>query len=272
VKVRIFKSAAKSLYEKTHILYFINLLKAGGCEIEMCFSRVDVGGVAFVIVIDNKSILIDFSDFPEENKSVDNFDLCFKYHKSSLISYNPKVYSFSPISFYDWPQYYTLSSQINYSCNNKRILCNQRPYAGAKERRNLVQSMLREKYKENVDVVLTDQISYWRKINNCLTHVFVPGARNDMIDRGHLQFLAFGCCTISPSITDCLPFVNVQKDIHYIPCADDYSNLEEKIEWIRENREKAIEIGQNAKQLFRNTSIPVMLVTWIKSVIEKVSK
>jgi hypothetical protein len=98
-----------------------------------------------------------------------------------------------------------------------------------------------------------------------LVHVCVPGARNDILDRGQLQAMAFGCCTISPVLADCLAWnKELVPGVHYLSCANDYSDLIEKIEWCKSNRDKCIEIGQNAKILFQETSVPSKLLEWIK--------
>jgi len=140
----------------------------------------------------------------------------------------------------------------------------QRPGGAAKERREYVQDMLRRQYGS---VVITDsvpQIDYWKKINNCTTHVFIPGARNDMLDRGHIQYLAFGCCSIAPRITNVLPYYGkLVPGVHYVECKPDYSDLIAKIEWIRSNREHAVEIGRNARVLFEQACTPEVLWNWI---------
>ena len=57
---------------------------------------------------------------------------------------------------------------------------------------------------------------------------------------------------------------NIVAGTHYVECKPDYSDLTEKIEWVRENPELAIQIGKNAKELFNETSLPDRQVEWIK--------
>jgi hypothetical protein len=140
----------------------------------------------------------------------------------------------------------------------------QRPGGNATERRQLVHKILTAEYGQDAQINFITQEYYWARINDCLVHVFVPGARNDMLDRGHIQYLAFGCCTIAPPIVDELPYDGqLVPGVHYVACAPDYSDLLEKIEWCRENRGECVIIGNNARALFERTSTPHKLWSWI---------
>ena len=126
------------------------------------------------------------------------------------------------------------------------------------------QNLLKGNLKNVKTKCLPNQIDYWMDINKCLVSVCVPGATNNMLDRGQWQYMAFGCCTISPILPELLPFdKKLIPDVHYIRCKDDYSDLLEKIEWCKQNREKCIEIGRNAKKLFLETSTPEKIVEWV---------
>ncbi|GAI65494.1 unnamed protein product, partial [marine sediment metagenome] len=94
------------------------------------------------------------------------------------------TYPLTPISFYDWNRYVKLQAKIEYTCNTDKILNNQKPGADAMERRTRVQKMLKKKYRTDLDMEMTDKETFWKKINNCLVSVCIPGARNDILDRG----------------------------------------------------------------------------------------
>ena len=163
-----------------------------------------------------------------------------------------------------------MESEIKYSCNNEIILNNQRVFGNAKERRTKVQHLLTSVYKKDADFKLTDQITYWKKANNCLVSIHVPGARNDMLDRAQYQMMAFGVCTVSPYLKDILPHgAQFQSGYHYIECKPDYSDLIEKIEWCKKNREKCIKIGQNAKDYFFAFCLPRVIVRWMELCLSK---
>lgn len=262
MKIIIPKSGPKPLYYNTHVMYFRNLLDS--LNIPYVLNGViEKGMTKFVVMIGDKKVLMDFSDHTD---CLDNsFDAYFKYHYSyaKYAGYD-KMYPFAPISFYDWTRYRDLSTKIKYMGVSNTILNMQRPYAGALERRTHVQKILKSRYGDEVTIQLASQVDYWEKINDCLVHVFVPGARNDMIDRGHMQYFAFGCCTIAPRLVDLFPYnEQIIPGVHYIECAADYSNLIEKIEWCKQHRDNCRRVGENAKRLFERACTPQKLWDWI---------
>ena len=106
-------------------------------------------------------------------------------------------------------------------------------------------------------VSLLDSISF-KLINTASAIVCVPGARNNMLDRGQSQQMAFGACTISPKLVTRLSYHGMLiPGVHYVECKSDYSDLIEKANWVINNRSKAIKIGNAAKKLFSETSTPV---------------
>jgi len=256
----IFPRDEKTKYYKVHYQYILNILKRH--DVIELGPPTALDTTRFVITIDGQEVLIDFSDFPDVYHNVDKYKVCFKFHcNDEILQEHTNIHPIIPVSFYDWYKYYELEREIRYTCNTDRILCNQRPYAGALERRKYVQALLKQTF-QGVDTRIYPQEDFWKLINECLVSVCVPGARNDMLDRGQLQQMAFGCCTISPYISDI--FINVQDfDKIYIQCANDYSDLVEKIAWCKENRDECIRIGQNAKMLFEETSTPERLWQWI---------
>jgi hypothetical protein len=240
----------------------INYCIAAGCEVEIA-GEASLSTTSFTLYVDGKPVVVDFSDY---DSVIPNLSTpCLKFHCSeNTLRTNPTIKVFPPVSFYSWKEYDILSKCITYGCNSDLILNRQRPYGGALDRRNMVQQSLRDLYGNKVQTCLVSQAEYWQEINSCLVAVFVPGARNDMIDRGQLQYMAFGCCTISPKLNDILPGnQKIEAGIHYIQCKDDYSDLSSQIEFVRHNRDLAIVIGSNAKLLFQNSCIPKLLdVSW----------
>lgn len=262
----IFPSNTGQHYYKSHYTYMLNLLKEAGAEIEFK-PMPEIDNVRFAIQINGIDILIDFSDHLQLHPTTSNYKYCFKFHYDY---YNtlPNIYPFSPISFMDWNNYKQGLENINYTCNTNLILNNQRAYAGAKQRRLNVQAILRNKYGKEVDFSITSKEEYWKKINNCLVSVHVPGARNDMLDRGQIQMMAFGVCTISPILRAVAPdFYKLQANIDYIPCKQDYLDLPEKIEWCKAHRKECIQIGQDAKKVFEYLYTPKNLLLWIYHII-----
>lgn len=258
----------KIKYYNVHYNYLLNILKENH-EVKF-YEAPTLGECCFVINIKASHVLIDFSDHQSVSKHLNKYPVCFKFHYSKVHKIFKNVYPFTPVSFHDWTDYKRGRRNLIYSCNSDIILNNQRPGGAAVKRRTDVQELLRKTYGPRIDTrFYPDQNAYWHKINDCLVHVFVPGATNNMLDRGHIQFMAFGCCTISPNLVEILPFnKKIQAGIHYVKCSDDYSDLIEKIEWCRKNKDECLQIGRNAAELFRITSTPKMLWEWILEKIQ----
>jgi hypothetical protein len=259
------KSVPRPKYYDVYVKYFINILKDNNLQLE--FKGTD-NDAKFLALINQKKIGIDYSDHPIiDNVLLSQCDVYFKFHCRKTHTENKKIVPFTPISFYDWERWRQLQNEITYTCNNNVVLNIQRPYGNAVERRKLVRGMLYEKYKLKNELIYSPhytQEEYWKLINNCLVHVFVPGCYNDMLDRGHAQYMSFGCCTISPRIVDLLPWgKKIIPDYHYLMCKPDYSDLIEKIEWCKQNKQKCVQIGYNAKRLFLSCCTPQKLWQWI---------
>lgn len=257
-------------YYGIHIQYVLNMLIYSGADVELVepefFSiRNQLG---FEIQINDDLILFDFSDFPYSNfNNFKKYKAVFKFHYSEDFKDIPNAHPFSPVNFHDWDLFYKLKN-IKYKAKGK-ILNNQRPGGAAIERRNHVQEMLLEKYGPELDISITNPQNYYRKVNGCLVSVCVPGARNDMLDRGQGQYMFLGACTISPKLVTLLSYnKEMLPGVHYIECLPDYSDLIDKIEWVKNNRIAAIKIGQNAKELFFQTSTPEKQLEWIKQNIK----
>jgi hypothetical protein len=228
------------------------------------------GQDSFEIRANEKRILITFGDHLRILDNIESFDIVFRYHYWAGRHVSEKFYPITPISFHSWRQYHSLKGFVDYKCNSDIVLNNQEPKANALFRRENVQEILASKYKNKLDTTITSQTTYWMKLNNCLVSVCVPGARPDILDRGQIQQWAFGGCTISPFLKATLPgFIIPKPGTHYIECKLDYSDLIEKIEWCRENREKCIEIGRNAKKLFEETCLPGKVLAWISENIKE---
>ena len=258
-------------YYPIHYKYFYNILIKGGVDVDLIpvnkFDR--KSQTDFEIIIDNHLCLVDFSDFQGlKCKEIEKYKAIFKFH------YHPKnhghiknVYPFSPVNFHNWDLYKEIIKNNQYTATGK--VCNQQSPAGAAlDRRNKVRSLLIKEYADNLIWQPTSKQRFFENISDCLVSICVPGARNDMLDRGHGQYMFFGVCTISPKLVTYLSYgKQPEAGIHYVECQPDYSDLIEKIEWCRNNPEECIQIGKNAKKLMEETSLPEKQVEWIKKCI-----
>jgi len=250
-------SSVKPIYYTTFFRYVRRLFKDAGCEIELVNENWDCHGNSFFIKVGSEKVVIDYSD--HSNRFVKKCKhIIFKLHyNTKLHGKHSHIKPFPPVSFYDWERFDELRKKIKYNKRGKKILCNQKPGGNAESRRWLVRKMLIDTFDGKwVDFSITPQDEYWLKVNDALVHVFVPGARNDMIDRGHMQYMAFGCCCICPPITDELPGVKLESGVHYIPCKPDYSDLISVIRWCSKNRDECLYAGRRCAKIFREHCMP----------------
>jgi hypothetical protein len=217
-------------------------------------------GNSFEAVVRNKVVLFDFSDTKDVQGTADTI---FKFHYSREHRGMRGLFPFSPVSFHDWEQYYQLQGTIQYSCNADTVLNNQRAYGNATQRRTAVREAVQKEYGSKADCALSDQVSFWKKMSDCLVSVCVPGQRISILDRGQMQYFAFGGCTISPVLDTCLIRSEVVPGVHYIACHGDFSNLRETIEWCRAHRQDCVTIGRRAKQLFLQNCTPASLTQFV---------
>lgn len=264
-KIRFPMSCQPQRYYNRHPRYVLETIRAAGIAVQLC-RKTSVAHCCFAIDVDGWEVAIDFSNFPDLPPCHRRFDHWFKFHcTEGLHEKVPHVHPFPVVSFYDWRRYQVLSGCIRYAATGDLVVNMQRPHAAATQRRLMVQAMLRREYGARVAIELASQPDFWRRAGRCLVAVFVPGARNDMLDRGHAQYLALGCCTISPYIRTLLPAGHkLVAGEHYLCCGDDYSDLIEKIDWCRTHRAACRQIGAAAKDLFIRTSTPRRIWEWVQ--------
>lgn len=258
-------------YYPIHIQYVFNLLEYSRVTIELVEpTEFEIRSqVIFDCMIDEKLIRFDFSDFETLDDSlIDSCHTYFKFHYDESHSKYKNVFPFTPVNFHNWSEFYELEKSLSYYAKGI-VLNNQTPYGAAVERRSYVQKILTDKYGKKLSIDRKTQREFFLLIKDGLVSVCVPGARNNMLDRGQCQYMGLGACTISPKLVTRLSWdKKLEPGIHYVECKEDYSDLIEKIEWVRKNPLLAIEIGKNAKNIFRKTSTPKRQTQWIKHCID----
>lgn len=262
------KSTPLKKYHGIYVKYLISFFKAMGASVNL--KGVDYDG-RFICQVGSTDIFMDYSDHPTISKLWDKELAYFKFHCRDNHIKSGKIFPFPPISFYDWKNQALMEKTINYTAKGNLVVNKQRPYGNAKGRRIKIHKMLKEAYGKDAEIKCDDtQKVFWYRINKALVAVFAPGAYNNMMDRGHLQYLSFGCCTISPYIDDLFPFnIKLIPGVHYLACREDYSDLVELIEWCKNNRSTCAEIGARAKRFFNETCKPYIVKEWILSCLRK---
>lgn len=245
-------------YYEIHYRYILNLLRHGGADVELkVMPEPYLNCGCFPIIVDGRRFMVDYTD-GGDCKQADPATTgvpCLRFHCKEK---RDRVHPFPPSSFNNWAEYELLSKGKQYCAGTETILFKQRSYGGAVERRDKVRALLVGHYGNCVDTKADDpQHIFFREAVKCFVSVHVPGYCNNMLDRAQFQLMGLGVCTISPRLPEYLPghFILIDGS-HYVRCADDYSDLIQKIEWCRMNCAKCVEIGATAKRLFMEVAAP----------------
>jgi len=227
----------------------------------------------FSCILDNKQIIIDFMDFAKYDKSKQNINIpYFKMHSDPLLNSQNNIFPIGPSILYPrsiFKEYLNVINNFKFKCSNNEIKNKQKPRGQAKQRRTKIQILLKKNFK-NIDInYKSTPLNFWKEHENCLVSICVPGANNNMLDRGQLELMGLGVCTISPNIPTKISWnKQVTPDVHYLRCKDDYSDLVKLIKWCMNNKKECENIGGNAKELFSSYLMPNKYWEWI----EKCSK
>lgn len=258
---------------QNHLRFVAGVFAHCGCSLAWSEDlRVLESGLAFEACLGSDRLVFDFADRSEVHPldEPSRYAGRFKFHYHAQLAGEDGWRAFSPISFLDWDEYAQLSSTLRYRAESTLIANRQRPRLNAAVRRQRVQAALAGSYGHAVRTAFIDQREFWAEVEDILVSVCVPGYRNDILDRGQLQYMALGACTISPELRIELPGGRaLVPGRHYIACAPDYGDLEPLIRWCDRNRARCREIGAEARALFESCLHPVALHAWVRDALAR---
>lgn len=271
-------SYSEHRYSKIHFNFFIQYAMLANIDIEFKDDdeRIFIGEdnqLLFSCVINGKQAIFDYADHHNRKwhmqyPGIPYFK--FQTNRESLdhtIALGPPIVGIKNNKYKSatLQQYFTLKENFNYQPGTS-ILCKQHPNGAAFERRIQVQSFLKYHY-DDIDLdPFNDQIEFWKSHEECGVAVCVPGATNNMIDRGQMELFGLGVCTISPSLNTILPYNTLAiPGVHYIKCQSDYSDLGTIINTLLKDPILRKSIGNGAKHLFDTRFSPHRYWNWILS-------
>ena len=233
----------------------------------------------YSIVVDNKQLIIDFSDLMKEGVQVFDPSLPYVKHKYYDIRECRRIPNLYPIGSemdihaVSYQEFSDLCEQRLYTAQGD-IVCSNQDASNTRNggRRAGVQALLRKWYGTNADTTFVhrNQKDFWKKVLNCFVSVVIPGACNSCIDRGHTEQFALGIAVVSPPLKTPFPFdILPQPGIHYVQCKDDFSDLRQVIHWCYTNKDECVRIGRNAADLYRACYAPKQYFAWIEIVLRK---
>ena len=259
----------------THFGFVLAILQSAGKRVEFVWPEIaaDTNRCCFRCEMLGRRVLFDVSDYANlaPAEELRDIDIVFKFHFCEAYSAGLKhVFPLSPVSFYDWRQYWAMQGDIRYQARG-RIANKQRAHSQNRERRTHVQKLLRDAYGERLDGNVVEQGAFWRSVGEASVAICVPGARIDILDRGQLQYMAYGACTIAPKLNIDLPWGDaLLPNMHYLECAPDWTDLLERVEWADKNPAYCLRVGYNAKQVFQRTLTGAALAEWIQRCLARV--
>jgi hypothetical protein len=275
------KNYLEHKYGLIHFHFFVQYAKVAGITVELidCNDRVFISEshLTFSCTVNNdQQIIIDYADHSIRDwKNLYQNVPYFKFQTTidnlnNFIPLGPPMVGVKRKGTKGATirEYNHIRHHYNYQPGTT-ILCKQLPNGAAIDRRNLVHSLLNKNFN-NVDILAEqDQLDFWKQHETCLTAVCVPGATNNMVDRGHIELIGLGVCTISPDLYTVFPnFSRLESGKHYIKCKDDYSDLIDIIKDLQKNPTVAKIIGDNAKSFYENYYTPTKYWQWISENIQ----
>lgn len=262
-------------YNLIHFRFFVQYAKIAGIDVELVDSddRVFIAGdhLVFSCTVNDQQIIVDYADHSTKNWS--HHYPGIPYFKFQTTTKNPaELIPLGP-PMVGVKRHGTKGAtvreynQIRYHYDyqpGSAVLCKQLPNGAATERRNLVHQLLTDNF-DDVDVTAdSDQIDFWRAHERCLVAVCVPGATNNMVDRGHIELMGLGVCTVSPELYTVFPKrKSLTPGRHYIRCRDDYSDLVDIIRSLQDDPSKSLDVGKRARRFYEKCYTPQKYWEWI---------
>lgn len=256
-------------YKKIHFSFFISYLKEAKIKLILDSSlKAPEKELYFEAYYKGKKFIVDYADHFTRNWYKNSDTPYFKFQTShesikEAIPLGPPIIStFRHGCRLDL--YNRIRSQFKYTEPNTMFNM-QIPNGAALKRRKDVQKALKKKYGHNSIAIKRKQEDFWMSHKKAIA-VCVPGAVNNMVDRGHMELIGLGVCTISPDLyTEFCYNKKLVPNEHYIQCKDDYSDLHDIIDDTLRNPKLALEIGSNAKEFFDSYYTPEKYWEWIES-------
>lgn len=113
------------------------------------------------------------------------------------------------------------------------------------------------------------QYQFWEDHRHCISTLNISGSAWHSQDKNPIEAMFMGVCGIANNFDIYLPW-NEALDCtqHYVVLKKDFSDINEKINYVYENRAECKDIGNNAYELMQRTCTPEKRVSWMEEVIK----
>lgn len=276
----------------TYVKFALNNFILAGASVkyneDLKFATNINGCVQFNARINNKSIFIDLQDGPTEcmgftNEKIyepDNLNMpIFKVAVRPDIKYSDNIYPYGP--FHVWNNKTTkdleklLSYGNDYNPYSNNNIINTISTLYSHTRKIAYSKLDYNKIYKDIKFIRNrvPQYQHWDRLSSCLGVLNISGSNTNVVDKAPIEAMWRGVCVVHNDIDILLPFnKKLIKNKHYICLADDYSDINEKINFLYDNRNLAKEVGNKARKLMLATSMPQKRLEWILQVVEEYYK
>lgn len=242
--------------------------------------RVTSSGL-YPIKINNKLIYIDYADSPDNcwyqfngniggkrYKYEDIVEPIFKRCMHVKFNYPNNIIPSGPLYTKDVAFIENLINKGNiYKPVNNIIIHTGKTYcAGAYGRKTAFEKIDHNKLNSDIkfDRRFLKVQDHWSRFNNCISSLNISGATKYTLDPGMLEPMLLGVCIIANNIDSYLPYnEKINSELHYICLKDDFSNINECINYACENKQECKNRGEAIYELLHKTCEPEPLINWI---------
>ena len=113
-------------------------------------------------------------------------------------------------------------------------------------------------------------MQYWDAHGDCISLLNISGSGPHVVDKAPIEAMMLGVCIIHNDIDIKLPFnKQLEKNKHYLCLNEHYSDINEKINFLFDNRELLKDMGNEARNLIMSTSTPKARMQWMVETVEE---
>lgn len=287
LEVPVLNMSAKNI--STYVMFVVNNFKLYGADIKydknLSFATKVPGCVQFYAKLNGKLIFIDLQDSPTEHYGNTNIPIyepekmdcpIFKVAVRPDIKYTDNVYPYGPYQVWrnktteDLEKFLSYGNTYNPYANNNII--NTTSHAYAHTRAKAYAKLDSSKIYPDIKFIRNrvSQYEHWDRLGNNLGVLNISGSNTNVVDKAPIEAMWQGVCVIHNDIDILLPHnKRLTKNKHYICLADDYEDINEKINFLYDNRSLAKDMGAEARELMLETSTPKRRTDWMLEVIEQ---
>jgi hypothetical protein len=248
---------------------------------------------AFYIKINGKLAFVEMSDFDDEHvyklDTNSGWTRLHKFYEPETLDvpifkrsmrpnkkYSDNTYPMGPFYVGNNVDNSDLKTLLSYGniynpFDNDGIIKTNRVWGGALVTRADAYSKINKELIPRA-TMLEDRLplySHWLRHGKCLSSLNISGASYHSQDIGAVEAMFLGVCCLSNDFDMLLPYNKVlEKGVHYIHIADDYTNINECINYLYDNRNECKDIGNEAYDLMIKTCSPKALADWIINTTE----